>query len=89
MKKQNANFGVLFFLSVSVSLLLADTKYLCSTSGASTLIGRATILHRDPPRVVHLNLLPTLHTVCLHSTLLLKFDKRLSRMSSVVDRFGV
>jgi len=59
----------LFIYCVLIDLF-ADTEYLRLTLGTSALIGRASILHRDPPRIVHLYLLPALHTIRLHFYLL-------------------
>ena len=67
------------FICCALTTLFANTKYLGSALGARTLIGRAPILHRDSPWVVHLHLLAALHTISLHSYLLFEDAMRLTR----------
>jgi hypothetical protein len=81
-------FCFLYYI-FDVSLLLTDSIDLGSTARAYPAGCWTAILHFDLLGVLDFNLLPTLHTVCLHSALLLKCDKRVSRVRLLVNRFGV
>ena len=63
---------------VFLDLGLAYSEDFGAALWANTLSRRAFILHSDSFRILDLNLLSALHTICLHSVYLLVF-KILSR----------
>ena len=50
---------------------LADTEHLSPTAGTFTLGGRTVILHSDGLGILDFNFLSALHTISLHSDLLI------------------